>query len=69
VGCDDAESSIVSPPTAPYFAAMPPDSENSGLDRVRHELRADGIKDASSPIRSGVHSRGYLPHAKREGAE
>ncbi|SRR6266540_5529555 len=45
-------------------------SENPGLERVRHELRATGIKDASAnPLRSGIHSRGYLPHAKREGAE
>jgi REP element-mobilizing transposase RayT len=44
--------------------------DNPGLDRVRHALRATGIKDATAnPYRSGVHSRGYLPHVKREGAE
>jgi putative transposase len=49
---------------------MPSNSENPGLDRARHELRSDGIKDDSAnPLRSGVHSRGYLPHVKREGAE
>jgi REP element-mobilizing transposase RayT len=49
---------------------MSPDSENPGLDRVRHELRATGVKEsAANPLRSGVHSRGYLPHVKREGAE
>ncbi|MCL4786825.1 MAG: transposase [Verrucomicrobia bacterium] len=49
---------------------MLPDSENPGLDRVRHELRASGVKDATrNPQRSGFHSRGYLPHVKREGAE
>ena len=49
---------------------MPAISENQGLVRVRHELRATGIKDANiSPHRSGIHSRGYLPHVKREGAE
>ncbi len=49
---------------------MPAESDNAGLDRVRHELRATGIKDTTaSPQRSGVHSRGYLPHVKREGAE
>ncbi|MBI5684198.1 MAG: transposase [Verrucomicrobia bacterium] len=49
---------------------MPADTENAGLNRVRHELRATGIKDATAnPLRSGVHSRGYLPHVKREGAE
>jgi REP element-mobilizing transposase RayT len=49
---------------------MPAESENPGLDRVRHELRATCVKDATvNPHRSGVHSRGYLPHVKREGAE
>jgi REP element-mobilizing transposase RayT len=42
---------------------------NPGLERVRHELRAAGVHpDSSNPLRSGVHSRGYLPHVKREGA-
>ena len=41
---------------------------NPGLARVRHELRATGIKDLSkNPLRAGVHQRGYLPHVKREG--
>ena len=49
---------------------MSQDSENPGLDRVRHELRTSGVKDATADaLRSGVHSRGYLPHVKREGAE
>jgi hypothetical protein len=40
------------------------------LDRVRHDLRADGVKDATlNPHRSGIHTRGYLPHVKREGSE
>lgn len=47
----------------------PQDEPNPGLDRVRHELRATGIKpEAANPLISGVHSRGYLPHVKREGA-
>jgi REP element-mobilizing transposase RayT len=41
---------------------------NPGLERVRHELRADGIKSPLNPLRSGIHTRGYLPHVKREGA-
>jgi REP element-mobilizing transposase RayT len=46
-----------------------PDEPNPGLERVRHELRATGIEpDQSNPLRSGIHSRGYLPHVKREGA-
>ena len=49
---------------------MPPESENPGLDRVRHELRATGLRQTTAnPQRSGLHSRGYLPHVKREGAE
>ena|SRR5436305_260206 len=43
--------------------------ENSGLERVRHELRARGVKHANNPQRSGIHSRGYLPHVKRESAD
>ena len=47
-----------------------PDSEpNLGLERVRHELRASGLRqDMPNPLRSGIHTRGYLPHVKREGA-
>jgi REP element-mobilizing transposase RayT len=48
---------------------MKPAEPNPGLDRVRHELRADGVSpEAPNPLRSGVHSRGYLPHVKRAGA-
>jgi REP element-mobilizing transposase RayT len=44
--------------------------ENPGLDRVRYDLRASGVKDmTANPQRSGVHSRGYLPQIKREGAD
>ena len=40
---------------------------NPGLDRVRHQLRAHGIRgETPNPLRSGVHSRGYLPQVKRE---
>src|SRR6185436_13465563 len=32
-------------------------------------LRRDGIpEDPPSPLQSGVHARGYLPHVKHEGA-
>jgi REP element-mobilizing transposase RayT len=42
---------------------------NPGLDRVRHQLRANGVRtETPNPLRSGVHTRGYLPHIKREGA-
>src|SRR5215831_6837412 len=43
--------------------------ENPGLERTRYELRADGVpRDAANPLRSGIHTRGFLPHVKREGA-
>jgi REP element-mobilizing transposase RayT len=49
---------------------MPGAPENPGLDRTRYELRAAGVRDAArNPLRSGVHTRGYLTHVKREGAE
>jgi hypothetical protein len=42
---------------------------NPGLERTRHQLRASGMKDErQNPLLSGVHTRGYLPHVKREGA-
>jgi REP element-mobilizing transposase RayT len=45
------------------------DESNPALDRVSHALRADGVKcPEQNPLRSGVHTRGYLPHVKREGA-
>ena len=38
------------------------------MERVGFELRSTGIRpEAASPLRSGTHTRGYLPHAKREG--
>ena len=47
----------------------PPEDSNPGLDRTRYQLRADGVDAAdTNPLRSGVHTRGYLPHVKREGA-
>ena len=48
---------------------MNPGERNHGLERVKFQLRADGIPEtAPNPLRSGIHSRGYLPHVKREGA-
>ena len=48
---------------------MPEPESNPGIERVRHELRATGVpQDAPNPLRSGIHTRGYLPHVKREGA-
>jgi REP element-mobilizing transposase RayT len=46
-----------------------PEGRNSGLERVKFSLRATGVPiEPPSPLRSGVHSRGFLPHVKREGA-
>ncbi|HTV39775.1 MAG TPA: transposase [Candidatus Sulfotelmatobacter sp.] len=46
-----------------------PDQPNPGLDRAHHNLRADGARDQTkNSHRSGIHTRGYLPHVKREGA-
>ncbi len=48
---------------------MFPREDNPRLERVAFELRASGVKPApANPLRSGTHSRGYLPHVKREGA-
>ncbi len=44
------------------------DESNDGVERTRHQLRASGAKDQTvNPLRSGIHTRGYLPHVKREG--
>ena len=48
---------------------MNSDEPNLGLERVKFQLRTDGVPDESpNPLRTGIHSRGYLPHVKREGA-
>lgn len=48
---------------------MKPDDTNPGLERVRFQLRADGVPaEPPNPLRTGIHTRGYLPHVKREGA-
>ena len=47
---------------------MFPADRNPQIDRVQHELRATGVKETAKPLRSGIHTRGYLPHVKREGA-
>ncbi len=47
---------------------MNPEGRNSGLERVKFSLRATGVPaEPPNPFRSGIHSRGYLPHVKREG--
>jgi REP element-mobilizing transposase RayT len=39
------------------------------MERVRFQLRTRGVlPESPNPLRSGIHSRGYLPHVKHEGA-
>lgn len=46
-----------------------PDEPNPGLERTRHQLRASGVKgETPNALRTGIHTRGYLPHVKREDA-
>jgi hypothetical protein len=46
-----------------------PDERNLRLERAHFNLRANGVKDqTTNSHRSGIHTRGYLPHVKREGA-
>ena len=49
---------------------MFPAERNPRIQRVEFELRAEGVKPdrQSNALRSGTHTRGYLPHVKREGA-
>jgi len=42
---------------------------NAGLDHVQYALRVTGVpSEPPNALRSGIHTRGYLPHVKREGA-
>jgi len=48
---------------------VPEEVPHQGLERVRHQLRMTGVRDeAFSRLVTGIHTRGYLPHVKREGA-
>ena len=41
---------------------------NRGLERVKFQLRISGLDaESCNRLRSGIHTRGYLPHVKREG--
>jgi REP element-mobilizing transposase RayT len=64
-----AKFHIVEHGTLWYQPVMGDAEVNPKIERVRYELRASGVKaEAPNPLRSGIHSRGYLPHVKREGA-
>lgn len=46
-----------------------PEELNPRLKRILHQLRASGVKgETHNPLRCGIHTRGYLPHVKHEGA-
>src|ERR1051326_5625949 len=47
---------------------MLPAERNPRIRRVEFGLRASGVRETPNPLRSGIHSRGYLPHIKCEGA-
>jgi REP element-mobilizing transposase RayT len=49
---------------------MFPAERNPRIERAEFQLRAQGIKreQMQNPLRTGTHTRGYLPHVKREGA-
>jgi len=48
---------------------MSPKEPNPRLRRVEYELRSEGLPhETPNKLRSGIHSRGFLPHVKREGA-
>jgi len=50
-----------------YSSTMFPAEPNPRIERVRFELGASGVKpEQARPLRSGTHTRGYLPHVKRE---
>jgi type I restriction enzyme R subunit/putative DNA methylase len=62
-------ASVANPQFLCHAIIVNPDEPNRGLDRVKFQLRSDGIPDVPpNPLFSGIHSRGYLPHVKREGA-
>jgi REP element-mobilizing transposase RayT len=62
----DCQSAIQQVANLRYILVPTPES-NPRLDRVRHALRASGVRLDANPLRSGIHTRGYLPHVKREG--
>jgi hypothetical protein len=46
------------------------DEKSHGLRRVRYALKSSGVDlDRSNPRLAGIHTRGFLPHVKVEGAE
>jgi hypothetical protein len=48
---------------------MPEEEENQGLQRTTYQLRSVGVPpETQNKLRTGIHSRGYLPHVKVENA-
>jgi REP element-mobilizing transposase RayT len=68
VAAESTNRKIVSVFSICYLLCVNPDEKNSGLERVKFSLRSTGVpENFHRPLRSGIHSRGYLPHVKREG--
>jgi REP element-mobilizing transposase RayT len=48
---------------------MPHEKESQGLQRTSYQLRSSGVPpETQNNLRTGIHSRGYLPHVKVENA-
>ena len=58
------------PQSTTCFSSLMDELEaNPGLARLHYSLRASAARiDSPNSLRTGIHSRGYLPHVKREGA-
>jgi type I restriction enzyme R subunit/putative DNA methylase len=65
----DASRTVANGTTLCYPFRVNRNETNPNLRRVEFQLRSEGAPArAPNPLRSGIHSRGYLPHVKREGA-
>lgn len=45
-----------------------PSADGKNLTPLRFALKAAGVREFPDSKRTGIHSRGYLPHVKREGS-
>src|SRR6266850_5167107 len=57
-------------PVSRCSRSMFPAERNPRIESAEFELRGKGVKPENlhNPLRSGIHTRGYLPHVKREGS-
>jgi len=62
------QSGVANLPAICYAKAVNPQESNHGLNRVKFQLRSQGVPEIPpNRLYSGIHSRGYLPHVKKEG--